>query len=382
MSNHTAVQPPVVNPGLEGVFAASTACSFIDGRQGRLVYRGYDIEDLCQHSTYEETAFLLWYGTLPTDAELQRLASEMAAQRELPEPVVEVLRLAPRSADPMDVLRTAVSALGMYDPETRDRTAGATLRKSIRLTSQVPTVVAYADRIQRGLDPVAPDPGLSLAANFLYMLKGQRPDDEVARIFDVCLILHIEHGLNASTFSARVTASTLSDLHSAITSAVGTLKGPLHGGANEGVMAMLQEIGTPEQAHAHVERLLAAHDKVMGFGHRVYRTLDPRAAILRSYSRALGEAMGDSRWYEISEAIVRAMHALKPDIYPNVDFYSASVYYTMGIEIDLFTPVFAISRMAGWTAQLLEQYSDNRIMRPDSAYVGPMDLKYLPIDQR
>jgi citrate synthase len=371
-----------VNSGLEGIVAAATATSLVDGKNGRLVYRGYDIEDLVEHSTYEEVAYLVWNGRLPTGREMTELEHQLAIQRELPKEVERWLASAPKTAHPMDILRTAISALGLYDADARDNSHDANVRKSTRLTAQVPTVVAANQRLRDGREMVHPRQSGGLAENFLYMFFGTDPDPEVARIFDICLILHCEHGLNASTFSGRVTASTLSDMHSAITSAVGTLKGPLHGGANERVMEMLLKIGEPERAREWVERALAEKERVMGFGHRVYKTEDPRATILRRYSEQLGRRTGEMKWYAISREVEKAMREDKPEIYPNVDFYSASVYYMMGIPIDQYTPIFAISRMAGWTAQLLEQYANNRLIRPESEYTGPPSLKYVPIDRR
>ncbi len=371
-----------VNSGLEGVVAAATETSLVDGKNGRLVYRGYDIEDLADHSTYEEVCYLVWYGRLPSRRELTELREALASQRELPMEIQRLIGESPSDAHPMDVLRTAVSALGMYDRDARDNSREANLRKAIRLTAQVPTAVAYFERIRSGKPLVHPGPGGSLAESFLHLLFGKEPDPEMAKVLDVCLILHTEHGLNASTFSARVTASTLSDMHSAITSAIGTLKGPLHGGANERVMETLMRIGDAAKARDMVNEMLANKERIMGFGHRVYRTEDPRATILRRHSEALGRRTGDSRWYDISREVEKTMREDKPDLYPNVDFYSASVYHMMGIPVDQFTPVFAISRMAGWTAQLLEQYANNRLIRPESEYIGPPSLKYVPIDQR
>jgi citrate synthase len=371
-----------VNSGLEGIVAAATKTSLVDGKNGRLVYRGYDIDDLAEHSTYEEVCYLVWYGRLPDRRELSELEHSMAVQRELPNEIERLIGEAPKTAHPMDVLRTAVSALGMYDPDARDNSEPANIRKAIRLTAQVPTIVAFFERLRKGEEVVHPRQNGNLATNFLYMLNGSEPDPEFARILDVCLILHTEHGLNASTFSARVTASTLSDMHSAITSAIGTLKGPLHGGANERVMETLIKIGDAGRAEEMVNQMLAGHERIMGFGHRVYKTEDPRATILRRHSEALGKKTGDSRWYEISRGVEKAMRADKPDLYPNVDFYSASVYHMLGIPTDEFTPVFAISRMAGWTAQLLEQYANNRLIRPESEYIGPPSAKYVPIEQR
>jgi citrate synthase len=380
--NPVPVDNSHVNAGLEGIVAAATQTSLVDGKNGRLVYRGYDIDDLADHSTYEEVAYLVWYGRLPNGKELAELEHSLAIQRELPKEIERLIGEAPKTAHPMDVLRTAVSALGMYDPDARDNSQEANLRKAIRLTAQVPTVVAFFDRLRSGKEVVHPKQSGNLAQNFLHMLFGAEPDPEVARIFDVCLILHTEHGLNASTFSARVTASTLSDMHSAITSAIGTLKGPLHGGANEQVMETLLEIGEVDRARDMINEKLKKHQRVMGFGHRVYKTEDPRATILRRHSEALGRRTDQLKWYEISREVEKTMRDDKPDLYPNVDFYSASVYYMMGIPIDEFTPIFAISRMAGWTAQLLEQYANNRLIRPESEYTGPPSLKYVPIDER
>ena len=371
-----------VNSGLEGVVAAATQTSLVDGKNGRLVYRGYDIDDLADHSTYEEVCHLVWYGRLPTRRELTELEHSLAIQRELPKEIERLIGEAPSTAHPMDVLRTAVSALGMYDPDARDNSAEANLRKAIRVTAQVPTIVAYFERLRSGREPVHPRQSGTLAESFLFMLFGKEPETETARIFDICLILHTEHGLNASTFAARVTASTLSDMHSALTSAIGTLKGPLHGGANERVMETLLKIGDVARARDRVNEMLAQKERIMGFGHRVYKTEDPRATILRRHSEALGRRTGQSKWYDISREVEKTMREDKPDLYPNVDFYSASVYHMMGIPIDQFTPIFAISRMAGWTAQLLEQYANNRLIRPESEYIGPPSLKYVPIDQR
>ena len=371
-----------VNSGLEGVVAAATQTSLVDGKNGRLVYRGYDIDDLADHSSYEEVCYLVWYGRLPSRRELTELEHSLAIQRELPKEIERLIAEAPGKAHPMDLLRTAVSALGMYDPDARDNSPEANLRKAIRLTAQVPTIVALFQRLRSGQEAVHPRQSGNLAQNFLYMLFGKEPDPETARIFDICLILHTEHGLNASTFAARVTASTLSDMHSALTSAIGTLKGPLHGGANERVMETLIKIDDAAKARDRVNEMLARKERIMGFGHRVYKTEDPRATILRRHSEALGRRTGQSKWYDISREVEKTMREDKPDLYPNVDFYSASVYHMMGIPIDQFTPIFAISRMAGWTAQLLEQYANNRLIRPESEYIGPPSLKYVPIDQR
>lgn len=367
--------------GLEGVVAAASRICFVDGLDGRLLYYGYDVHDLVAHATFEEVAYLLWHGDLPTRAQLDALNRDLIAARALPEPVLGLLRSFPREALPMDVLRTAVSALGIYDPDARDDSQPANLRKAVRLTAQMATVVAAIGRLREGRPPVAPDPALGHAANFLYMLWGRRPDDTSVRTIDVALILHADHELNASTFSARVTAATLSDMHSAITSAIGTLKGPLHGGANEAVMRLLLQIGEPSRAAQAIRAMLADRKKVPGFGHRVYKTEDPRAAHLRGISEELGRRAGQLKWFEMSRAIEQLMLEEK-HLHANVDFYSASCYYLLGIPLELFTPVFAVSRISGWTAHVLEQLADNRLIRPRAEYVGPRSRTYVPIEQR
>jgi citrate synthase len=367
--------------GLEGVVAATSTICFIDGKEGRLLYRGYDIADLAENATFEEVCHLLWHGDLPTASQLRTLREELNTSRALPTEVLQLLRLFPADAAPMDVLRTAVSALGVIDPQASEDSPEANLNKAIRLTSQIPTIVAAFDRLRRGEEPVPPRGDLAHAANFLYMLKGEEPDPLSARVFDVALILHADHELNASTFSGRVTASTLSDMHSAVTSAIGTLKGPLHGGANEQVMKMLEAIGTPERAAAYVKTMLAQKRRIPGFGHRVYRTEDPRARILRRLSRDLGEQVGELKWWEITRKVEEVVFQEK-GLYPNVDLYSASTYTYMGIPTDLFTPIFAVSRISGWTAHILEQYADNRLIRPLSEYVGPLRREFVPLEQR
>lgn len=367
--------------GLEGVIAASTELSFIDGEKGLLVYRGYDIHDLVEHTTFEEVVHLLWYGELPTAAQLEELDRRLKAERGLPAPVIEALRQMPSQAEPMDVLRTAVSLLGLYDPDQGDESRGANERKAIRLLAKTPTIVAAFDRLRNGREPLEPRNDLNHASNFLYMLRGTVPDEVAARTMDIALILHADHGLNASTFSARVTAATLSDMYSAATSAVGTLKGPLHGGANTGVMQTLLEIGSIENVEPWLKDALAQKKRIMGFGHRVYKTLDPRAIHLAKMSEALGREAGNLKWYEMSKKLQELMLQEK-GLNANVDFYSASTYYTMGIPLDIFTPIFAISRMSGWTAHILEQQANNRLIRPRAEYVGPMGLKVVPIEDR
>lgn len=371
----------IMHKGLEGIVAAQTAISHIDGINGRLFYRGLDIDDLAAHSTFEETTALLWYGKLPNKSQLDSFKNKFIANRLIPNEVISILLMLPKQTTPMGVLRTAVSALAPYDPATGDNSLDANVNKSIRLTASLPTIVAAWDRIRNGLWPVTPSTHLSHAANFLYMLTGKEPSETAARILDTCLILHADHGLNASTFAARITASTLSNLHSAVVSAIGTLKGSLHGGANEQVMRMLLEVGNVDRVDQYMRGAFSAKKKIMGFGHRVYKADDPRANWLQRLSHELSEASGNMRWYEISERIRQIVQDNK-SLPVNVDFYSASVYYTMGIPIDLFTPIFAVSRVAGWTAHVYEQYSDNRLIRPESEYIGPMNVPYTPLDQR
>jgi citrate synthase len=370
-----------VAEGLEGVVAGLSSICLVDGVNGRLLYRGYDAIELADRATFEEVAYLLWHGDLPSRSALDRLRADLVAAGRLPAPVVQVLRLVPPDAHPMAVLRTAVSALAHFDPDAADNAPAANLRKAIRLTAQVAAIVAGFQRLRTGAEPLTPLPTLGHAANFLYLLHGTAPDPEVARALDVVLILHADHEFNASTFSARVTAATLSDLHSAVVSAIGTLKGPLHGGANEEVMRLLEQIGTVDRVEPVIAEMLAARKKVPGFGHRVYRTEDPRARILRPLSQRLGERAGDVRWYELTRRVEDVMTAQRR-IHANVDLYSASVYRAMGIPTDLYTAVFAVSRIVGWTAHVMEQYADNRLIRPVSEYVGPLDRVFVPIEER
>lgn len=367
--------------GLEGIVAAQTAISHIDGENGRLFYRGIEINDLAANSNFEETTALLWYGKLPTRAQLDRFKEKFAENRLIPNDVISILLSLPKKTSPMGVLRTAVSVMATYDPDEGNNSLEANVNKSIRLTASMPTVVAAWERIRNGLWPVTPTTDLSHAANFLYMLTNRVPTETEAKVLDTALILHADHGLNASTFAARITASTLSNLHSAITSAIGTLKGPLHGGANEQVMRMLLEIGELDNVEPYITKLLDSKQKIMGFGHRVYKADDPRAAWLQRLSKQIGEATNNTKWYEMSERIRQLVQANRT-LPVNVDFYSASLYYTLGIPIDIFTPIFAISRVAGWTAHVYEQYSDNRLIRPTSEYIGPRDVPYVPIDER
>jgi len=363
--------------GLEGIVAADSAVSHVDGQAGKLIYRGYEVQDLAANCTFEQVAHLIWRGALPTAAELVALKRTLAAHRPLSEQMAHVLSELPASAPPMSVLRTCVSIIGLSDPRAESPEAGVNLEIAEELTAQMSSIVASIHRIRRGLPPVRPEPGLSHAGNFLYMLTGKRPSDLAEEVFDDCLVLHVDHGFNASTFTARVIASTLSDLYSAITGAIGALRGPLHGGANQHVMEMLEQIGEPARAADYVKGLLAAKKKVMGFGHRVYKTGDPRAAVLRRWSRTLGEKLGDTRWADIS-AIIEQVMADEKGLDCNVDFYSASVYHMLGIPNDLFTPIFAVARVVGWTAHVLEQYANNRLIRPLSNYTGPLGLRAAP----
>ena len=367
--------------GLEGVVAGKTALSMVDGQQGRLTYRGIDIGDLARNSSVEEVTHLLWHGSLPTKQQLQDTREKLAKERALPTPVIDLLRVLAGRSPPMDALRTAISALSPYDPDVDRNDPAGNLRKAHRITAKTATIIAAYHRLREGQEPIAPRADLGHAANFLYMLSGKEPDAEIARDFDVCLILHADHGFNASTFSARVTASTLSDMHSAITSAIGTLKGPLHGGANEAVMHMLEDIGSAERAEQYIVDKLGNKEKIPGFGHRIYKVLDPRAPFLKDMSERLGKRGGNLTWYTMStkiQAKVKSMKALDA----NVDFYSASTYHSMGIATDLFTPIFALSRVSGWTAHVIEQLNDNRLYRPDADYVGPDRQEYTPIEKR
>jgi citrate synthase len=374
---------PTATPkgGLEGIIAGRSALCEINGETGKLLYAGYDIVDLAQQSTFEEVCWLLWHGDLPTRQQLEELRRGFADSLEPHATVWDVAADAPEDADPMDLLRTQVSILGMVDPDSRENSEDANRTKAMRLVAQTGVLVATSERIRTGVQPVGPAPEQSIAWNFLHLLHGDEPDEQDVRAFDVCLILHAEHGMNASTFAARVTAATLSDMHSAVVSAIGTLKGPLHGGANERVMDLLRELPDVAGTRARVEELLAERRRIMGFGHRVYRTEDPRATILREYSRELGERHGDARWYELTTAVEKAVRELK-GLYPNVDLYSGSVYTSLGIPQRLFTPIFAVSRMSGWTANVIEQHKDNRLIRPDSEYVGPPPRPYVPITER
>jgi len=370
--------------GLEDVVVTASSICYLDGEKGVLAYCGYDIHDLARGATFEEVCYLLWHRRLPTRAELGDLQSQLAAARPIPEPIVRLMRSLP-AVDGMDALRTITSALAHYDAEANDASPAAQYRKAVRLTAQIGTVVAAWGRLTGGGAPIAPDPVLGHAANFLYMLTGERPNALATKAFDVALILHADHELNASTFAGRVAAATLTDIYSAVVAAIGTLKGPLHGGANADVMRMLLDLGetaSGERVDQFVRGKFARKEKIAGFGHRVYKTEDPRATHLRQMSRDLGKRAGSTAWFEMSqrmEALVKSEKKLNP----NVDFYSASMYYTLGIPIDLYTPIFAVSRMSGWTAHILEQYANNRLIRPRADYVGPgYPQRFAPLEQR
>ena len=367
--------------GLEGVVAASSAICTVDGLKGVLIYRGYDIHDLAQNSTFEEVVHLLWHGELPTRAQLEQLKRDLGANMALHPEIIALIKRLPTEQGPQPVLRTAFSAMALYDPDGPDMAPEANQRKALRTTAQMGTLVAAIQRVAEGEELIAPQPDRSIAWNFMHMLQGKEPDDVTTRVMDVALILHADHELNASTFAARVTAATLSDYYSAITSALGALFGPLHGGANSGAIKMLRDIGKPDRAGQWVRDALGRHERIMGFGHRVYKVYDPRAEELKKMSKALAQQQGDMTLYEISEQIEEVMREEKR-LFPNVDFYSASTYTALDIPGPLFTPIFAVSRIAGWSAHVLEQYAHNRLIRPRAEYVGPRDLKYVPLDQR
>jgi len=373
-------EPARVQRGLEEVVALESRICFIDGKLGRLIYRGYDIRDLAAKATFEEVAHLLWYGRLPNVRELADLKGRLGDLRRLPDPFLRTIEALPADASPMDVLRTAVSALALYEPaETKP---GATaIAGAERLTAALPSILGTFHRRRRGLPALRPRPELSQAAYVLYAILDRDASELEERALDVALILHADHELNASTFAARVTASTLSDLYSSVTSAIGALKGPLHGGANERAIELAEQIGTPDRADAIVKEKLARHERIMGFGHRVYKVEDPRATILREWSRKIGEAKGDLHYYEVLERVKEIVHQEK-GLYPNLDLYSGSVYTPIGIPHDLFTPLFAVSRVSGWTAHILEEYEDLRLIRPTAQYIGPTDLAWTPIANR
>ncbi len=367
--------------GLAGIIVDESRNSHVDGEKGVLIYRGYDIHDLAKYSTFEETVYLLWNGRLPKKQELADFGRRMAEHRSLASEVLECMAHWRKDALPMDVLRSAVSLLGASAKQPEAPSKEEQVETALQLTAAFASIIATWDRLRNGKEYVEPNMDLSHAANFLWMLRGEVPNETAARVMDMALVLHADHGFNASTFSARVTASTLSDVYSAVTSAIGTLKGPLHGGANMRVMQMLKEIGSPDKAEAYVMDLLARKQRVMGFGHRVYKTVDPRAEELMHVSEDLGKAAKETRWYQISRVIEDVMMRER-GLNANVDFYSASTYYTLGIPIDLFTPIFAVSRISGWLAHIMEQLADNMLIRPRAQYMGEKGLKYVPIEKR
>ncbi len=374
---------PEIVKGLKDVYFDTTESSFIDGQVGKLLYRGYSIHDLAEKSTFEEVVHLLLYGKLPNKQELADFDAVLRANRIIPDEVIQVLDLV-KNSHPMDALRTGVSALAAFDPEVNDNSIEATVRKGIRLTAMGPSIVAAHHRLRQGLEPVAPNPDLNHSGNFLYMLFNELPDQETTDLLDVDFILHAEHGPNASAFGARVAASTLSDLHAAVTTGVGVLKGPWHGGAAEEVMKMALDIGNPENAEEYARKILDSGGRIMGFGHRVYRAEDPRARHLRERSRALGEKLGQPGWFQILTHLEQETMLPYRDrgICVNVDFFAGSIYYLLNIPEDLFISIFALGRIPGWTVQCMEQYSDNILIRPLTEYVGEMDLEYVPLEQR
>jgi citrate synthase len=367
--------------GLEGVVAAETELCDLDGANGRLAYRGYDIGDLARKASFEEVAYLLWMGELPNRGELDRFTAELAAARPIPADLVKAYALMPKQTDPMRVLQASVAILGMHDPDATDNTHAANLRKAVRLTSQFATAICVHHRVRSGQEPVPPTKDLSLAANFLYMLTGKKPSDVTTKAFDASLVLYAEHELNASTFATRVIAATLSDMHSAVAGGVGALKGTLHGGAGEAVMRTLLEVGSLDNVDAYVTKALAEKRRLMGMGHRVYTAGDPRAAILKGMAEEACRETGQALWYDLAVKLHAKVNAAKKLI-PNVDFYSAPLFYSIGIPVDLFTPVIATSRIVGWTANLLEQYDDNRLIRPRADYKGPGRRPFVAVEKR
>ncbi len=377
----TATESTAAAAGLRGVVAAQSSIGDVNGEQGILIYQGYDIHDLAENSTFEEVVFLLWNGRLPKKDELEEFQSRIRKNYAAPTEVIALMKQFPKDSEPMDVLRTSVSMLDFYDDQGHGTDRDHAVRAAIRLTAQIGTLVAAWERIRNDKEPIAPDESLNIAENFLYMMRGEKAEADEARMMDVSLILHADHELNASTFTTRVIAGTLADVYGAVTGGIAALAGPLHGGANTAVMKMLVEIGSEEAVDAWVDNALAEKRKIMGIGHAVYKTEDPRATWLRKYSRELGEKKGEMKWFNMSQKIEKAMLD-KKGMYPNVDFYSASAYYMMDIPLDQYTPIFAISRISGWTGHILEQYGNNKLIRPRAEYIGERDLKYTPIDER
>ena len=383
----TNAQMEAFKAGLDGIIAGESKICLIDGDKKKLYYRGYDVADLAKHSSFEETCYLLLHGNLPKKQELENFKEELLKARYIPTQILAMVALVPPHTHPMDMLRTIISALSQHDTDVADNSLEANFRKATRLLSQAPVIVAAYHRLRHGLQPIPPMRKLNMASNFLYMLTGEEPDEYSKDVFDKCMILHADHDFNASTFTARVTAATLSDMHSAVTAAIGALKGPLHGGANQEVMDMLLKIGSEDNAVPFVSKMIQEGKKVPGFGHRVYRNCeDPRATILREASKELGIRENNTKWFDIShkidEFVVATMKEKNKPIYPNVDFYSASTYHVLKIEPQLFTPIFAMSRLAGWCAHIIEQHSNNRLIRPQSFYIGERDLPFILLDKR
>ena len=377
----TGTESTAATAGLRGVVAAQSAIGDVNGEEGKLIYQGYDIHDLAENSTFEEVVFLLWNGRLPDKAELEEHTARIRRNYEAPKEVIDLMKQYPKDSNPMDVLRTAVSSLDLYDPKGQGTDRESAVGAAVRITGQIGTIAAAWERIRSGKEVVAPDKHLTIAENFLYMLRGEKADADEARMFDIALILHADHELNASTFTTRVVAGTLADMYGCVTAGIAALAGPLHGGANTNVMKMLIEIDDPSKIDAWVEDALEHKKKIMGIGHAVYKTEDPRATWLRKFSKTMGEKKGEMKWFEMSQRIEQLMHE-KKGMYPNVDFYSASTYYLMGIPLDLFTPIFAVSRISGWTGHILEQYSNNKLIRPRAEYIGKRDQKYVAIGDR
>ena len=380
----TNVDEKIFDKGLANTIAAESSMSYIDGANGILEYVGIDIDSLARNSTFEETTYLLWNGRLPSQGELDELVTALRAEYGLPSGVIDLIKTFPSDASPMHALQSAVASLALHDPEADVNDPAANLRKSIRLVAKTPAIVAAFDRHRKGLEIIDPDPSLDIASNFLWMLNGEKPTETMGKGLDVCLILHADHGTNASTFTSLVVISTLSDMYSSMAAAIGALRGPLHGGANEGVMRMLNEIGSLDKVDAAIEKKLADKDKIMGFGHRVYKAVDPRATYLKTFTKGIAEDTGNETLYEMSSRIEEIMNEKvgSRGIYPNVDFYSATTYHCLGLDLDLFTPMFAIARMVGWTGHCMEQLVDNKLIRPGSNYVGPHEVPYVAMAQR
>jgi citrate synthase len=387
MTDKVAAPAPATGKGLQNIVVGQTKLSLVNGTEGKLIYAGYKIEDLAEYASFEEVIYLLWHGELPTASQLEKLRKALLEQMPLTTDIIDVMRKCPKDATPMAVLRTMVSALALWDPAADDNSVEENRRKALLLTAKTPTIVAAWERIRTGKEPLAPRPDLSLAGNFLYMLKGTEPKQQEIDVVDAYLVLLSEHGMNASTFSARVTTSTLSDMYSAITTAIGTLKGAAHGGANEEAMRMFFDIGDESNVEKWFkENVKTSKRRVMGMGHRVYKALDPRAAVLNKKARAMAEATNNSKWYNLAAKLEKTARAdedfIKKNLYANVDYYSAIALYTVGIPMDQFTPLFAIARVPGWCAHVIEQWADNRLIRPDVDYIGPMDKQWIPLEQR